>query len=60
MSIMSLLALKGIFGNPAYVLPNWAGSAVYRPAYSRGQSGVRRVKRAALKRRNRLQAMGTR
>ena len=55
MSLMGLgLAMAGVFAAPGYVMPQLS----HRPAYSRGPSGVRRVKREALKRRNRLRARG--
>jgi hypothetical protein len=56
MSLMGLgLAMAGVFTAPGYgAMPQLS----HRPAYSRGPSGVRRVKREALKRRNRLRAKG--
>ncbi len=49
------LALAGTAARiPMYQMPVFS----YRPAYSRGPSGVRKSKRDAQKRRNRMRARG--
>lgn len=47
-------------GFAPFAVPYHMPAISHRPAYSRGPSGVRRAKREATKRRNRLHARGKR
>lgn len=59
MSALRLMGLGLALAGTAATIPMYQMPVIsYRPAYSRGPSGVRKAKRDAQKRRNRMRARG--